>query len=178
MDIDQARRIATAHDNFDGALANLRNAAAMPTDDPRAKELLEKAGDSYEGAYRELHEMQSVGSWPSLEAVPKVPNDPIFKLGDVVLVDEGPRGPQRITKVEPGMIPSVNADATIGEEPGYWYNVEPEGGGAPYRAVEYNLMLVKNAEPPSQPAGTAPGAEEPKGEPSPVQDDAEPPAAA
>lgn len=47
MHTDQARRIITLHDNADRALANLRNAGAMSTDDPRAAEMLESAGDAY-----------------------------------------------------------------------------------------------------------------------------------
>lgn len=47
MDTEQARRLITLHDNADRALLNLRNAGAMSTDDPRARQLLEEAGDAY-----------------------------------------------------------------------------------------------------------------------------------
>lgn len=47
MHTDQARRLITLHDNLDRSLLNLRNAGAMSTDDPRATELLEEAGDAY-----------------------------------------------------------------------------------------------------------------------------------
>lgn len=47
MHTDQARKLVTLHDNADRALANLRNANSMSTDDPRATELLEDAGDAY-----------------------------------------------------------------------------------------------------------------------------------
>jgi hypothetical protein len=47
MNTDQARHLVTLHDNADRAIANLRNANAMATDDPRSTELLEEAGDAY-----------------------------------------------------------------------------------------------------------------------------------
>lgn len=54
MNTDQARHIVALHDDADRALANLRNAAAMATDDPRAPELLERAGDAYAEAMAAL----------------------------------------------------------------------------------------------------------------------------
>lgn len=58
METDQARRLVTLHDNADRALANLRNANAMATDDPRAPELLEEAGDAYAESFTGLAEAQ------------------------------------------------------------------------------------------------------------------------
>jgi hypothetical protein len=59
VNTDQARRIVALHDDADRALANLRNAAAMATDDPRAPELLERAGDAYAEAITELDSAQT-----------------------------------------------------------------------------------------------------------------------
>lgn len=78
MQTDQARRIIALHDQHDRALANLRNAAAMSTDDPRATELLEEAGDAYAEAtanlargsaeaFERATELQPSGSAPGAE---------------------------------------------------------------------------------------------------------------
>lgn len=145
MDTEQARNIATAHDNFDGALANLRNAVAMPTDDPRSKELLEAASDSYWGAAYELEELKAAAINSHLrEMHSQVSPKPKFALGEIVLVDEGPSGPCEIRKITGGMVPKVEDDTSIGKELGFWYTVQPEEGG-PYEAAEYNLIRVEDA---------------------------------
>lgn len=59
MNIDQARRLIALHDNADRALANLRNAGAMASDDSRSTEMLESAGDAYAAALSELEAMQT-----------------------------------------------------------------------------------------------------------------------
>lgn len=59
MNIDQARRLVTLHDNVDRALANLRNANSMASDDPRAPELLSEAGDAYAEALTALYTEQA-----------------------------------------------------------------------------------------------------------------------
>lgn len=59
MHTDQARRLVTLHDNADRALANLRNANSMSTDDPRATELLEEGGDAYAEAVKALYAEQA-----------------------------------------------------------------------------------------------------------------------
>lgn len=61
MNTDQARRIIALHDNAERALANLRNAGAMSTDDPRATEMLESAGDAYAEAIQHRDEAVSAG---------------------------------------------------------------------------------------------------------------------
>lgn len=58
MRTDQAQRLVTLHDNADRALANLRNAAAMSREDPRATELLEEGGDAYAETLVALTEAQ------------------------------------------------------------------------------------------------------------------------
>jgi hypothetical protein len=47
MDTEQARDTLAAIDNYDRAVANLRNAAAMAADDTRATLMLEEAGEMY-----------------------------------------------------------------------------------------------------------------------------------
>lgn len=69
MDTEQARQLITLHDNADRALANLRNAGAMSTDDPRATELLEGAGDAYAQSIAALWAEQSGLTEPSLADV-------------------------------------------------------------------------------------------------------------
>ena len=59
MNTEQARSIIAAEDARDRALANIRNAGAMSTDDPRATELLEEAGDAYAVATANLEEAKS-----------------------------------------------------------------------------------------------------------------------
>jgi hypothetical protein len=66
MNADQARRLITLHDNADRALANLRNANSMSTDDPRATELLETAGDAYAEWIKAIWGAQSALLEPSL----------------------------------------------------------------------------------------------------------------
>lgn len=68
MQTDQSRRLVTLHDNADRALANLRNANSMSTDDPRATELLEEAGDAYAEAMAALFTEQIAVCAPYLKA--------------------------------------------------------------------------------------------------------------
>jgi len=75
MDTEQGRAIVAAHDNFDRALANIRNAVAMSTDDPRATELLESAGDAYAEAAANLDAVQSA-VLPSRGEVVAIAPDP------------------------------------------------------------------------------------------------------
>lgn len=68
MNTDQARRLITLHDNADRALANLRNAGAMSSDDPRATEMLESAGDAYAEATKHLAHGSAEAFESALEA--------------------------------------------------------------------------------------------------------------
>lgn len=68
MDTEQSRRLITLHDNADRAVLNLRNAGAMSTDDPRATELLEEAGDAYAEAFTALFTEQERVCHPLLKA--------------------------------------------------------------------------------------------------------------
>lgn len=77
------------------------------------------------------------------EGLPTPEADPIFKLGQKVLIDEGPKGPHRIDSIEPGMLPAVGENLEATEKTGYWYVVSRDGG-EPYRAAELNLMLVSD----------------------------------
>jgi hypothetical protein len=85
MNTDQARRIITLHDNAERALANLRNAGAMSTDDPRATEMLESAGGAYLGAIASLHaeEAELIGIYrdPSASEQPAGDCDDLCKCG-------------------------------------------------------------------------------------------------
>lgn len=69
MDTEQARQLITLHDNADRALLNLRNAGAMSSDDPRATELLETAGDAYAESIKAIWGAQSALVEPSLTDV-------------------------------------------------------------------------------------------------------------
>lgn len=62
MDTEQARSIVAQHDTKNRALLNLRNAAAMSSDDPRATEMLENAGDAYAAAQTKLAEVNARAS--------------------------------------------------------------------------------------------------------------------
>ena len=73
-------------------------------------------------------------------------SEPRFEVGQIVLVDEGPRGQHKIDSVEKGEIPAVNPTDPADEdftEPGYWYTVTPVTGGESYRAAEFNLMAAE-----------------------------------
>lgn len=96
MDIDLARKLVTLHDNADRALANLRNAKAMPNDDPRATELLSDAGDAYAESIRAIWaEQEKIVTAPESAAsapetppeAPKAPN----KGADASVTTEGPQ---------------------------------------------------------------------------------------
>jgi len=74
--------------------------------------------------------------------------EPLFSVGDRVLIDEGPRGVHVVETIEPGMIPAVGETLETFEtatKPGYWYTASPEGGGMPYRAPEFNLEPAPEA---------------------------------
>lgn len=77
MNTDLARQIIDAHARYDSALANLRNAGAMSTDDARAESILESAGDAYAAACEGVEHVQSLalailGKHPAL---PRPPSD-------------------------------------------------------------------------------------------------------
>lgn len=78
---------------------------------------------------------------------------PLFEVGQSVLVDEGPSGPCTIDSIEKGMIPAINptdpADENFTVE-GYWYTVQPESGGSPYRAPEFNLTACETPQEPRE----------------------------
>lgn len=76
MNTEQARRIIALHNNHDRALANLRNAGAMSTDDPRAIELLESAGDAYAASLADLLTEQERTCRPLLKAFVTAPSGP------------------------------------------------------------------------------------------------------
>lgn len=81
MNTDQARRLVALHDNYDRALGNLRNANAMSSDDPRATELLEEAGDAYAGALAALVSDQEVVTHPLLKA--RITFDPDAQVNEL-----------------------------------------------------------------------------------------------
>lgn len=97
MDTTQARRIITLHDNADRALANLRNAGSMMTDDPRAPQLLEEAGDAYAEAFAALFTGQERVCHPLLKAV-VTPTDP----SAAPPVDDGPLAPGKGVSINEG----------------------------------------------------------------------------
>lgn len=59
MDTKQSRSILAAIEAKARAETNLRNAAAMASDDPRSTELLESAGDTYAEAVLDLRRADS-----------------------------------------------------------------------------------------------------------------------
>lgn len=95
MNTDQARRLVALHSSVDAALANLRNANAMLTDDPRAEQLLEEAGDAYAEAHAALFTEQERVFNPLLKAPvtpsepPSAPETPSEDSGKVVGGEEG-----------------------------------------------------------------------------------------
>ena len=91
MKTDQARAILAAADNRDRALANLRNAAAMSTDDPRATEMLESAGDAYVAAVLEA----------AVQTQPDVPGFAVSNHPDPALEADEPTGPAAVPDAEP-----------------------------------------------------------------------------
>jgi hypothetical protein len=70
MNTDLARQIIDAHARYDSALANLRNAGAMSTDDARAESILESAGDAYVAAVDELDRVQALSDAASAPETP------------------------------------------------------------------------------------------------------------
>lgn len=117
MNTDQGRRLVTLHDNAERALANLRNANSMSTDDPRATELLETAGDAYAKANAALFTEQTkvvsplmaasladvVRSTAGIES-PPAPRPEIFEPGKAVWI-----------KGEDGSCASAGFVAELGE---------------------------------------------------------------
>jgi hypothetical protein len=90
MDTEQARAILRANEAKTQALRNLENAARMSTDDARAKEMLEAAGDAYANAVAALRNVD-------LEAAPLLMPD-----GTLVTHGRGEFGPVGSGEETPG----------------------------------------------------------------------------
>lgn len=130
MNTDQARRLITLHDNADRALANLRNAGAMSTDDPRATELLEEAGDAYAEAMVALTEAQ--------DAIIDGPLPP----PEGGLLDSEDRAREAVAGVAPPTQPTGSAPGAEDPQP---------GGGQVQSAAEHGTNAEAPADAPSAP---------------------------
>lgn len=181
MHTDKAREIIAAHATVDRALANLRNAGAMTTDDPKAQELLERAGDSYASAYAALYclQVEVVDVVTPVEAEQATENpDPfgVFALDSVVWITGDGYGHGYVQASTENL--AEGHVAVRFEEDGKW-----RGQPVPKGAV-VSIPATELAKDPPVPAaitpgdGTAPGAEAPRGEASSAQGEAKPPPAA
>lgn len=129
MNIDKARRLITLHDNADRALSNLRNAGAMSTDDPRATELLEEAGDAYAEALVALTETQD----SILDIAPPPEGG---------LLDSEDRAREAAAGVAPPTQPTGSAPGAEDPQP---------GGGQVQSAAEHGTNAEAPADAPSGP---------------------------
>lgn len=124
MQTEQSRAILAAVEARDRAVNNLRNAVAMSVDDPRAKQLLEEAGDSYAAAVERLEgiDRSVVGPRADLFAVTSIapPGDPASAPETPPAAPSAPQGgqapPPAVTPPEGAPVPPADPGVAPGAE--------------------------------------------------------------